>query len=69
MAFMQFIQPSSVMRPARGPLLAGTVVGSVLLVGGLALAWLAFATPLIRRLMKGQERPATLPAEPVAVRS
>jgi hypothetical protein len=58
MAFMQFIQPSSIMRPARGPLLAGTVVGSVLLVGGLALAWLAFATPLIRSLTPAVVRPS-----------
>jgi hypothetical protein len=55
---MQFIQPSHVLRPARGPLLLGTVVGSVLFVGGLALAWVAFATPLVRGLTPSVVRPA-----------
>jgi Kef-type K+ transport system membrane component KefB len=34
----------------------------------MALVSTFIATPLIRRLMKGQERPATLPGEPVAAR-
>jgi hypothetical protein len=34
----------------------------------MALASTFIATPLIRRLMKGQESPATLPGEPVAAR-
>ena len=55
---MQLIQPSHVLRPARGPLLLATVVGSVLFVGGIALAWLAFATPLVRGLTPSVVRPA-----------
>lgn len=55
---MQLIQPSHALRPARGPLLLGAVVGSVLLVGGLALAWIAFATPLVRGLTPSSIRPA-----------
>ena len=55
---MQLVQPSHVLRPARGPLLLGTIVGSVLLVGGLALAWVAFATPLVRGLTPSSIRPA-----------
>ena len=55
---MQLIQPSHVMRPARGPIVAGTVVGAILLVGGLALAWLAFATPLVRSLTPSVVRPS-----------
>lgn len=54
---MQVIQPSHVLRPARTTLLIGTLVGSVLLVGGLALAWLAFATPLVRGLSPSVVRP------------
>lgn len=55
---MQVIQPSHVLRPARTGLLLGTVVGSILLVGGLALAWIAFATPLVRGLTPSVVRPA-----------
>jgi hypothetical protein len=55
---MQLIQSSHVMRPARGPLLVGTAVGAILLFGGLALAWLAFATPVIRGLTPSVVRPA-----------
>jgi hypothetical protein len=56
-ACMQLIQSTHVLRPARGPLLVGTIVGSVLLVGGLGLAWLAFATPIVRGLAPGVVRP------------
>lgn len=55
---MQLIQPSHALRPARGPLLMGTVVGGVLLAGGLVLAWLAFATPLVRGLTPSVIRPS-----------
>jgi hypothetical protein len=55
---MQLIQPSHVARPARGPLLMGTVVGGVLLAGGIVLAWLAFATPLVRVLTPSVVRPS-----------
>jgi hypothetical protein len=50
MGAMQLIQSSHVARPARGPMLMGTVVGGVLLAGGIVLGWLAFATPLVRAL-------------------
>jgi hypothetical protein len=56
---MQVIQPSRAIRPARGPLLMGTVVGGVLFFGGLVLAWLAFATPLVRALTPSVVRPTT----------
>ena len=55
---MQLIQPTHVLRPARGPLVVATIVGSILLVGGIALAWLAFATPLVRGLTPSVVRPA-----------
>src|SRR4029079_16053279 len=55
---MQLIQPSHVARPARGPLLMGTVVGGVLIAGGIVLAWLAFATPLVRVLTPSVVRPS-----------
>ena len=55
---MQLIQPSHALRPARGPLLMGTVVGGVLFFGGLVLAWLAFATPLVRGLTPSVVRPS-----------
>jgi hypothetical protein len=55
---MQLIQSSHAMRPGRGPLVAATVVGSILFVGGLALAWLAFATPLVRSLTPSVVRPS-----------
>jgi hypothetical protein len=54
---MQLIQPTHLLRPARGPLLLGTVVGGVLLLGGLGLAWLTFATPLVRGLTPSVVRP------------
>jgi hypothetical protein len=54
---MQLIQPSRAVRPTRGPLLLGTVVGGTLLAGGLVLAWLAFATPLVRGLTPSVVRP------------
>ena len=54
---MQLIQSTHALRPARGPLLLGTVVGGVLLLGGLALAWLAFATPIVRGLAPSVVRP------------
>lgn len=54
---MQLIQPSHVIRPARGPLVVGTVVGAVLLFGGLGMAWLAIATPLVSGLTPSVVRP------------
>ena len=55
---MQLIQPTHLLRPARAPLLVGTIVGGVLLVGGLGLAWLEFATPIVRGLTPTVVRPA-----------
>jgi hypothetical protein len=55
---MQMIYPTVSTKPARGPLVAGTVVGLMLLVGGLSLAWLAFATPVVRGLSPTAIRPA-----------
>jgi hypothetical protein len=40
-------------RPSLVPLVGGTLVGAILLIGGLALAYIAFTTPLIQRLMPG----------------
>jgi hypothetical protein len=58
MVDMQLIQPRHVIRPARGPLVLGTVVGGVLLFGGLALTWLAVSTPLISGLTPSVVRPS-----------
>jgi len=58
-ADMQLIQQSQAMRPAWGPILLGSVVGGFLLVGGLALAWVAFATPIVRELSPAVVRPTT----------
>ena len=54
---MQLIQSTQALRPARGALLLGTLVGGVLLLGGLGLAWLAFATPIVRGLAPSVVRP------------
>jgi hypothetical protein len=54
---MQLIQPSYAIRPARGPMLMGTVVGGVLLAGGIVLGWLAFATPFVKVLSPSVLRP------------
>lgn len=40
-------------RPHLVPLIGGTLVGAILLFGGLSLAYLAFTTPLIQRVMPG----------------
>lgn len=61
---MQLIQPSHVTRPARGPIVVGTLVGGILLFGGLGMAWLAIATPLISGLTPTVVRPS---AEEMAV--
>lgn len=44
---MQVISPRIVNRPRRATLVTGTLVGSVLLFGGMAVAWLAFGTSFI----------------------
>ncbi len=55
---MQMIYPTISTRPSRGPIVVGTLVGLILLVGGLGLAWLAYATPLVRGLAPTAIRPA-----------
>jgi hypothetical protein len=56
---MQLILPTQQMRLARGPFLRGTVVGGLLLAGGLGLGWLAIATPVIQGLAPIVVRPST----------
>jgi hypothetical protein len=58
MVAMQYIQPSHAIRPARGPMLMGTVIGGVLLAGGVVLGWLAFATPFVKVLTPSVLRPS-----------
>ena len=44
---MQVITPRPARRIARSSIVLGTLVGAVLLVGGLSVGWLAFGTPFI----------------------
>jgi len=44
---MQVISPPAPSRVSRGSIVLGTLVGAVLLVGGLAIGWLAFGTPFM----------------------
>lgn len=44
---MEVIQPPQTRRPTLAPLLSGTIIGTVLIVTGIVLAWLAFATPVL----------------------
>ena len=44
---MQVISPRPTRRVARASIVMGTLVGAVLLVGGLSIGWLAFGTPFI----------------------
>jgi hypothetical protein len=49
---MEVIQPSgSARRPSLGPLLGGTVLGTVLIVSGIVLAYVAIATPALRSVI------------------
>jgi len=51
---MQHITPSRApQRQSIAPLLTGTVLGTLLVVGGLVLAWLALATPFLRHALPG----------------
>jgi hypothetical protein len=47
MAAMQVISSQARRNPGRAPIVVGTLVGAVLLVGGIAVAWLAFGTTFI----------------------
>lgn len=49
---MEVIQPSQhARRPSMAPLLGGTVLGTVLIVTGIVLAYIALATPALRSVM------------------
>ncbi|HEX2756097.1 MAG TPA: hypothetical protein VHM48_11565, partial [Candidatus Limnocylindrales bacterium] len=54
---VQVITSSRASRPPLGAVVVGLVVGSVLLVGGLLLAWVAFATPVLTGLTPPTARP------------
>jgi hypothetical protein len=58
MGSMQVIQSSYALRPSFGPLLRSTMVGGVLLAGGIVLAWFSYATPLVSSLTPAVIRPA-----------
>jgi hypothetical protein len=49
---MEVIQsPQAARRPSLGPLLGGTVIGTVLVVAGILLAYVALATPLLKTVI------------------
>jgi hypothetical protein len=49
---MEVIQPSSaVKRPSMAPLLSGTVVGTILIVSGIVMAYVALATPALSSVL------------------
>lgn len=49
---MEVIQPSSaVKRPSIAPLLSGTVVGTILIVAGIVIAYVALATPALNSVL------------------
>lgn len=54
---MQLIASPRAVRMPLGAAVLGSVVGVVLLTGGLFLAWLAFATPLVSQLTPSTIRP------------
>src|SRR5258705_11755276 len=58
MKAMEMIYPAASTKLARGPIGGGAIGGFVLLGGGLGLAWLAIATPLMRGLSPTAVRPA-----------
>jgi hypothetical protein len=52
MADMELIQPSSgLKRPSIAPLLAGTVIGTILIVTGIVMAYVALATPALNAIL------------------
>lgn len=55
-ASVQVIASSRAIRPPLGAVLVGVGVGSFLLVGGLFLAWVAFATPVLSGLAPATSR-------------
>jgi hypothetical protein len=54
---MQVLASHRVARPPLAPVIIGGTVGIVLLTGGLFLAWLALATPVVGTLTPGAVRP------------
>jgi hypothetical protein len=49
---MEVIQPSSALkRPSMAPLLAGTVIGTILIVTGIVMAYVAMATPVLNSIL------------------
>jgi hypothetical protein len=56
-AFVQIITSPRAARPPLGAIMVGLAVGSFLLVGGLFLAWIAFATPVLTGLTHASARP------------
>jgi hypothetical protein len=49
---MEVIQPSSALkRPSMAPLLAGTVIGTILIVTGIVMAYVALATPVLNSVI------------------
>jgi hypothetical protein len=54
---VQVIQSPHAARPPLGAALVGLVVGGFLLAGGLFLAWVAFATPVLKGLTPASARP------------
>ncbi len=54
---MQTITSSKTGRPPLGAVVVGLAVGGILLLGGLFLAWVAFATPVLTGLTPSTTRP------------
>lgn len=54
---MQVIASSRAARPPLGAVVVGTTVGTFLVLGGLFLAWIAFATPVLSDLTPATVRP------------
>jgi hypothetical protein len=54
---MQVLASHRAARPPLAPVVIGGTVGIVLLTGGIFLAWLAFATPVVRSLTPTAVRP------------
>jgi hypothetical protein len=48
---MEVIQPARPARPSLAPLLGGTILGTVLIVGGVVIAYAAIATPVLRSVI------------------
>jgi hypothetical protein len=57
---MQLIGSPSAPRPPIGAIVAGTIVGSILVVGGLFLGWVAYATPVLTGLSSQGVRTSAL---------